>query len=319
MRAVAVEAFGQEPAVTEVPVREPGPGEVLVRVQAASVNPLDWQVAAGALAERAAHRFPFVLGFDAAGRVEAVGPGAGRFAVGDAVFGQFWSDPLGEGTFAEYVTAPEQMAAGALMALPAGLDATTAAALPTAAMTALGAVGETGVGAGDTILIIGASGGVGSVATRLAAQRGAHVIATARPDAAARLRDLGAEETIDYGATAVADALAAAHPDGIDAVLDLVGDPATVAAVAAHVRDGGTAISIAFGVSSELAADARITARNYLNQDKPALLARVAEAAAAGRLGVDVAQETTLEGVPAALGALRQGGSRGKTVVRVAA
>jgi hypothetical protein len=95
MKAIAVQNFGDEPELMEVPDPEPGPGEVLVAIDTASINPMDWKAAQGAFRAVMATEFPLVLGFDGSGRVEALGPGAGRFAVGDLVHGQFWDDTVG--------------------------------------------------------------------------------------------------------------------------------------------------------------------------------------------------------------------------------
>src|ERR1700733_13216075 len=145
----------------ELPEPEPEPGEILVAIDAASINPMDWRVAQGALRHRMRHQFPLVLGFDGAGRVEATGPGVTRFRVGDRVHGQFWGETIGRGTFAELVTIAAQPLRGALERIPEGLESGLAAALPTAGMTADGALAMTGCQSGQTLLIIGATGGVG--------------------------------------------------------------------------------------------------------------------------------------------------------------
>ncbi len=143
------------------------------------------------------HEFPLVLGFDGAGRVEAVGAGAGRFAVGDLVHGQFWGDTVGRGTFAERVAIADRPSHGALELVPEGLKPGPAAAAPTAGMTAEGAVAKTGCGPGQTLLILGATGGVGVLAAQLAARAGITVIATARGEARAWIEGFGASETPD--------------------------------------------------------------------------------------------------------------------------
>ena len=183
--------------------------------------------------------FPLVLGVDGAGRVEALGAGAGRFAVGDLVHGQFWGDTVGRGTFAERIAIAERPSHGALELVPEGLEPGLAAAVPTAGMTAEGALAKTGCGPGQTLLILGgAAGGVGILAAQLAARAGITVIATARGEAGAWIEGFGASQTIDYTQRPLAEALAEAHPDGIDAVLDLVGDAGQLTAAAQHVRDG---------------------------------------------------------------------------------
>ena len=281
MRAIAVENFGDEFRLMELPDPVPGPGKVLVAIDVASINPMDWKAAQGAFGEMMENEFPLVLGFDGAGRVEAVGAGAGRFAVGDLVYGQFWGDTVGRGTFADRIAITERPSHGALELVPEGLKPGLAAAVPTARMTAEGALAKAGCRPGQALLILGATGGVGVLATQLAMRAGITVIATARGEASAWIQGFGASETIDYAERPVAAALADAYPDGIDAVLDLVGNAEQATSASQHVRDAGTVISTAFGVTDELSSQDRITAANYQLDDKPARLEHVTGALAA--------------------------------------
>jgi NADPH:quinone reductase len=201
--------------------------------------------------------------------------------------------------------------------VPQNIKPGVAAAMPTAGMTAEGAVAKTGCGADQTLLILGATGGVGVLAAQLAARAGITVIATARARERAWIEGFGASETIDYTEQPVAVALASAHPDGIDAVLDLVGDAEQVTAATRHVRDGGTVISTAFGVTGELSSEDRVTATNYQLDDKPARLERVTSALSAGQLVIPVQEEVTLADGAAAIARRRQGGARGKTLIRI--
>jgi NADPH:quinone reductase len=316
-KAIAVQNFGDEPGLMEVPDPEPGPGEVLVAIDTASINPMDLKAAQGAFRAEMETEFPLVLGVDGAGRVEALGPGAGRFAVGDLVHGQFWDDTVGRGTFAERVAIAERPSHGAMELVPEGLKPGLAAAVPTAGMTAEGALAKIGCGSGQTLLILGATGGVGVLAIQLAVRAGITVIATARGEAGAWIRGFGASETIDYAERPVTAALADAHPDGIDAVLDLVGSTEQVTSAAQHVRDGGTVISTAFGVSGELSSQNRITAANYQLDDKPARLQHVTAALGAGQLVIPVQDEVMLADGAAAIARHRHGGARGKTLIRI--
>src|SRR5437764_6089916 len=137
MRAIALAELSAPPTLHDLPVPTPGPGEVLVRVQASSVNGFDLSVASGRLHGMMEYRFPVVLGKDFAGTVEAVGPDVSRVSVGDAVFGVLMKPVLGDGTFGEYVTVPEAIG---LARLPAGLDVAVAGALGLAGTAALMAV-----------------------------------------------------------------------------------------------------------------------------------------------------------------------------------
>jgi NADPH:quinone reductase-like Zn-dependent oxidoreductase len=192
MRAVSQRAWGGPDVleVVEVPRPDAGPGEVLVRVAAAGVNPADWKIRSGAV-----RRFgepPFTIGLDVAGVVEAVGDGVAGFRPGDGVFGNTYPP---NGAYAEFVAVPHDR----LALVPVGLDLVQAAALPTAALTAwqpLVRVAE--VGAGQRVLVHAAAGGVGHLAVQIAKARGAHVIGTARAAKHAFLRGLGADELVDY-------------------------------------------------------------------------------------------------------------------------
>jgi NADPH:quinone reductase len=317
MRAIAVSKFGDAPELMDLPKPEPGPGDVLVELAATSVNPLDLGLAEGAFDGRMPHVFPLILGVDGAGRVVAAGDEVTGLRPGDLVHGQFFRSPIGTGTYADYVAAPEHPGNGALQPVPDSIPVEIAAAIPTAGMTAFGAVATVGPRPGQSVLVLGATGGVGVFAVQLAAARGAEVIATARPDAAAWIRRLGASETIDYTTAKVAEQVARQHPDGIDAVLDLGRDQATFAACAALVRDGGTALSATFGAPRELLASTRISVANYTMTDKPGLLAGVTAEVAAGRVEVPVQRTVPLERAPEALGQVRGGGARGKTVIEI--
>ncbi|MFC9437558.1 NADP-dependent oxidoreductase [Nocardia sp. NPDC057030] len=207
MLAIIQRAFGGPDVLqqTEVDQPRPGPGEVLVRVVATSVNAADRKVRAGQLPVLGSP--PLTLGLDVSGIVEELGPGAGRFQRGDAVHGMVMG-----GANAEYLVAQEHT----LALKPARLDHVHAAALPVAASTAWQALAA--VGAGQRVLVHAAAGGVGHLAVQIAKHRGAHVIGTARAGNHEYLRELGIDEVIDYTAVDFADAVG-----DIDVVLDLVG------------------------------------------------------------------------------------------------
>lgn len=317
MRAVAVRKTGDTPELMELPVRRPAPGEVLVKLAAASVNPIDVGIAEGFFEGRMPHVYPLVLGVDGTGRVVEAGEAVRGLQPGDTVHGQFLRAPLGNGTFADYAVVTEFPDSGALQRAPDGMPADIAAALPTAGMTALGAIEAIGPQAGQSVLIVGATGGVGVFAVQLAAACGAEVIATARPDADRWIQQLGAAQTADYTADGIAEQVRKTHPDGIDALLDLTRDQARFSEYAGLVHDGGTAVSVTFTAAPELLASERITVSNFVMQDKPDLLARITAEAASGRITVPIQQTVTLDEIPEALPRITAGGARGKTTVRI--
>jgi len=317
MRAVAVLKTGDTPELMELPVPRPAPGEVLVEMSAGSVNPIDVGIAGGYFEGQMPHVFPLVLGVDGAGRVSEVGEGVHGLEPGDVVHGQFLRTPMGNGTFADYAVVTQFPDRGALQRVPDGMSAEVAAALPTSGMTALGAIEAMGLRAGQSILIVGATGGVGVFAVQLAAALGAEVIATARPDAGAWIRQLGAAETIDYTAVDVVEQVRRTHPGGIDAFFDLTRDQDRFSQCAGLVRDAGVAVSATFTAAPELLASERIAVSNFLMRDKPDLLARITAEAASGRITVPIQQIVMLDQVPEALARSTAGGARGKTIVRI--
>jgi NADPH2:quinone reductase len=244
MKALALESFDVAPAVLDVPDPVAGAGEVLVRVHAASVNAYDLGVAAGAMQAYMPYEFPAVIGNDLAGTVEAVGEEVEGFAIGDQVFGMMGSKgAIHDGSFADLAT-PQ---AGSLAHTPEGLSHADAASLGVAGTTAMSAVEVVALRDGARVLIVGATGGVGTFAIQLAALQGAHVIASARPGDEDFLTGLGADETVDYTQDVVA-AIRARYPDGIDAVIDAVNrDHDAFAALAHLVRQGGHAASVVGG------------------------------------------------------------------------
>jgi len=260
MRVFALDSFGEPGSVRELPAPEPAEGQVLVRVRAAGVNPFDAAVAQGYAKDMMEHRFPLVPGVDAAGVVEAVGRGVDDFAVGDEVFGGVGKPYLGEGTYAEATT----MSAGTVWRKPTSLDFAQAAAVPLSGATALTLLDAVALGAGKTVLVIGASGGVGSFLVQLAAGRGARVVGVCSGPNVAYARGLGAAHVIDYTTGDVGDAVRSQHPDGLDAIVDLVGDAPAVTALSGQLRPGGRVASAAFGADEEELAKRGISAANVV-------------------------------------------------------
>ncbi|UNO43991.1 NADP-dependent oxidoreductase [Streptomyces sp. MST-110588] len=295
----------------DVPQPEAGPGEVLVRMAVAGLNPVDWRIADGMLKDAGPQSFPMVLGTDGAGEVVAVGTGVRRFTVGDAVFGRFWRPAKGGGSYADLAVAGEKDVAQA----PRSVTYATSAAVPTAGTSAYNLIEETRAGEGKRVLVVGATGGVGTFATQLAAGRGAEVLATARTTKADLMRNLGSAATVDHTAGPVAEQVLAAHPEGVDILIDLVSGPEEFGAMTRAVRDGGTAVSTTGAADADALTEQNLRGFNFHNRPSPQLLEILAGQLDAGRLTVLVGSEVALEEAPEALQLSRTGRARGKTVI----
>jgi NADPH:quinone reductase len=312
--AVAARAFKQPPEVMELETPAPGPGEILVRVTAAGINPFDWKILDGLFDGHRPHRFPLVVGVDGAGWVEALGPGVTRFEVTDSIFGSFLHDPVGTGTVAQYTTVPES---NAVLQFPAEMAASEAAALPTAGMTAVDAIDWLRIPRGGRLVLVGAAGGVGSFTVQVAHAAGLHVTAVARPGSDARLRDLGVDEIVDSTRPDLLDRLHALHPDGVDGLLDLVNSKEQFAAMQAIVRKGGRAGTTRFVADPSSGAKLGIEAKDVNMQPSRALLERLLDLVKHGDLTIPIERTIRLDEVPAALAVSRAGSASGKTVVLI--
>lgn len=246
MKAVTVHQYGppSQLGLGELPIPRPGPGQIQVRIAAASINPLDLRLPRGDFPQLPV-TFPHVPGNDFAGTVTAVGEGVTGFRIGDEVFGHAVPAALGPlagakrpsittGTLAEFAVfeADTPMIAHR----PADLDVVQAAALPTVGLTALALIATAKVRPGETVLVVGATGGVGTTVLPLLARAGARVIATARPADEELLRELGADEIIGYGE----------YPAGVDVALNLVLPSDELNEVAHALAPGGRLYTITF-------------------------------------------------------------------------
>jgi alcohol dehydrogenase len=193
MKALAIRRYKAPMEMMELPRPDPGAGDLLVRVRAASVNPLDHKIRDGAVKVLLPFSFPLILGTDLAGDVEAIGPGVTRFKIGDAVYSRLDSDRIG--AFAEYALVRESAAAKK----PARLDYTQAASLPLVGLTSWQTLIELArLRAGQKVLIHAGSGGVGTFAIQLASHLGARVVTTTGARSHALVKSLGADVAIDY-------------------------------------------------------------------------------------------------------------------------
>ena len=313
MKAYAIEGPDKPASIVKVPDPEVGDGDVLVSVRAASVNGFDVFQASGYLVGMMEHRFPAVIGRDLAGVVEGTGSEVTDFAVGDEVFGFAPSvPPLAIGTFAERVAGSDLVMA----AKPKELDFVQAAALPLAGTAALDMLDAAGVTAGDTVLIVGATGGVGHFAVQLASKRGATVIATSPPDDEAFVRDLGATHVVDHTAGNVATAVRSLYPDGITTLIDVVSQGEALTDIGSVVSSGGRVGSL-LGAADVDQFDARGVKADNINAaptiEKLELLATMVTT---GELKVIFQRRYSLDQVDEAFEAFRQG-KRGKLVIQV--
>jgi NADPH:quinone reductase-like Zn-dependent oxidoreductase len=314
MRALNVPAAGEHERLSDLPVPVVTAGTVLVRVTAAALNAIDNLIAVGMLGQRWPRTYPVILGRDAAGVVAAVGPGVTHVAVGDEVVGTVpLTPPIQAGTLAEYALMP----ACSVAVKPAGLDFVTAAAIPFAGAVATAAVEAVDPRPGQTVLVNGASGGVGSYAIQLLAARGAAVLATGTTDDADRLRRLGAGTVVEYTAAPVAEQVRWSHPYGVDALVDLVAITARTLPLDAVTRGGVVASTLGAADEDALAA-AGVTGTNVTAEVTGKLIARLADQAAAGDLAVDVTAVLPLERATDGLRTLARGRARGKIVVSIA-
>jgi len=244
MKAVRIHNYGDATVLSyeDAPQPTAAAGELLIQVMATTANPFDYAARAGYLAGWYAFTFPVTLGLDVSGIVAAVGEGVTDFAPGDAVFAR--ADPAKNGAYAEYIALP----ASEVAHKPASLDYFQAAALPHVGFTAWCALVETGgLTAGQTVLIHGAAGGVGSLAVQLAKWRGATVIGTASAHNLDFLRELGVDEAIDYNTTPFESVV---HE--VDLVLDTVGGD-TQARSWGVLKPGGMLVSVVQPPSEETA------------------------------------------------------------------
>jgi NADPH:quinone reductase len=310
MRAITLESFDSGPTLQEIPTPQIAPNEVLVRVRASSVNPIDNAIASGMLKDMVEHEFPIVLGRDFAGVVEQAGSDVRSLSVGDEVFGFVpgMGPTVHNGSWAKLIAVPESVATRK----PDDIDAASAGAAPMAAITALSALDALGVSEGDTVLIVGANGGVGSFAVQLAADAGATVIAPALPEDEEYLSELGVSKVLDRDADAAA-LVHERYPEGIEALLDLVSyAPEGFDTHAEVLKDDGR------GASPLSAAGEGSERHNVGAVPTPENLQRLARLLEARTIWVPVQRTYELEQAGEGLRALTTEHTQGKWAIRVA-
>ncbi len=314
MKAVRIHEYGGPEVLRyeEAPAPEAGDGDVLVRVHAAGVNPIDWKIRDGKRKERLNYTLPMIPGWDVSGTVERLGTGVTSFRVGDEVFAR--PDIARDGAYAEYVV----VRAKELAQKPRSIDHVHAAAIPLAAVTAWQALfdapvpyASAGLTRGQTVLIHGAAGGVGTFAVQLAKWKGARVIATGSAHNEGFLRDLGADEIIDYTKRRFEDLV-----HGVDVVFDTIGGD-TQARSWSTLAPGGVLVSIASPPSDELAKKHAVRGAYVFMQPDAVQLTEIARLVDAGQIHPVIADVLPLELAREAHETSQAGHVRGKIVLEV--
>ena len=310
MKAIRIHAYGgpELMQLEDAPVPACGAGDLLVRVVAAGINPIDWKIRSGAMAAQIPNSFPLTLGSDAAGIVTAVGGSVTGFELGDAVF--FYAEFARGGTYAEYVAVDASQVAKK----PRTVSFATAAALPMAGQAAWTALIETGqVERGMRVLVHGGAGALGMTAVQLAKEHGAHITATANGDDVALVRSLGADEVIDYRTQRFEQVAR-----DMDIVLDTLGGP-TQESSWSTLRRGGLLVATTMPPPPERAAAAGVRAAFIFSSPRGAVLAQLAERVDDGRLRIVVGQEFALADAAQAHRMGEAGKAHGKMILHVAA
>lgn len=304
MQAVAIGGFGgrDQLELMDLPVPEQGPNEVLIQVRAAGVGPWDVKTREGMFGQRS---FPHVLGMEASGVVEKVGEDVADLRERDDIF------VYSGGCYAEYVAAPAEKVARK----PTSLSFEEAAGVPVAGATAYqGLVEEIGLKEGETVLISGASGGVGTMAVQIAASLGARVLGAASPRNHEYLRSLGAAEAIDYNDDWVA-AVRTIAPAGVDAVFDCVGGETFPRSFEA-VRDGGRVVTIV-AFDGDMQSERGIRSHAFSAKAERRRLQSLSEMFDSGELRVRIEEVMSLEEAAKAHERVETGHTRGKIVLKV--
>ena len=308
MKAVRIHTYGGLEVLKyeDVPVPQPGTGELLVRIHAAGVNPVDWKVREGYMKDYVTHTLPLILGWDFSGVVEALGSGVTRTLKNDDVYGR--PDLSRDGAYAEYIVVRESEVARK----PKSVDYLQAAAVPLAGLTAWQALFDKAeLKTGQKILIHAAAGGVGSFAVQFAKWKGAHVIGTASRKNQDLVRKLGAEEVVDYQKTRFEEVVR-----DVDVVFDTIGGE-TQRRSWKVLKKGGTLVSIVAVPSAQEAAAHDVRAVFFACQPNGAQLTEIARLIDAGKVRSVVDTIMPLAEARRAQELSQGGHTRGKIVLRV--
>jgi len=308
MKAVCIYRYGGPEVLTyeDAPCPHPDAGEVLVRVHAAGINPVDWKIREGHLKEMLAHTFPLILGWDVSGVIEAVGPGTSRLKVGDEVFSR--PDVMRDGAYAEFIVIKESEVA----LKPKSVDHLHAAALPLAGLTVWQSLFDAAdLAAGQRVLIHAGAGGVGHLAVQLAKWRGAHVAATASGRNHEFVRSLGADYVVDYETQRFEEAV-----QPVDVVFDTMGGD-TQERSWKVLKPGGILVSIASPPPPDTAKTHGVRSAFVFTQPNAGQLAEIAGLVDAEKVKVVVETVLPLSDATRAQELSQRGHGRGKIVLRV--
>jgi NADPH2:quinone reductase len=311
MRAFALDAFGQPGSIHDVPEPAPAEGQVRVRVAAASLNPFDNVVLQGYLKDKMEHHFPLIPAGDFSGTVDALGSGVEGFSVGDPVFGVTGKMVFGEGTLAEKTTA----SSGTIAKRPASINDIEAAAAPLAGVSALMSVDAAAPKPKDVVVVVGASGGIGSYAVQIAKARGAHVVGVTSKANIDYVTGLGADEVIDRTAGDVLHALKSKHQGGVASIIDTGSDAPTLARLSEAVRKGGSVVSMTGAAAPDEFAKRGVKGVNIQTQVNTERLETLAKLSADGKLKAPRIRTFPLDQAGEAFLLLGQVG--GKLVVKI--
>jgi NADPH:quinone reductase-like Zn-dependent oxidoreductase len=310
MRAAVIHEFGgPEKIRTEsLPIPAIQEGEVLVRIKAAGVNPVDTAVREGYYKDRIPHQFPLILGWDLAGIVADIGFSARRFEIGEGVYGYARRPQVRYGTYADYIVLPESY----LAHIPQQLSFAEAAGIPLAGLTAYQCLFDAGqLLNGQRVLILGASGGVGSMAIQLAQYEEAVTIGVASAGNHAYMKELGADYTIDYKKGLVGEAVKALFPEGVDLILDCISGDTLQQSLSA-LKPGGKLVSI-LNQGKDL--DPAIDFQFVFVEPNSLHLDHLRDLADSGQLKVHVSQTFSLDEAPEAHRQIQTHHTKGKIVI----
>jgi NADPH2:quinone reductase len=315
MKAAYIDAFAPSGniKVGQVPTPKPRAGEISVAVAYAGVNPADAKIAEGLFQSRLPNHFPLILGWEASGIVHDLGEGVTSFKKGDKVYLYCKKPTIQWGTWAEYVTC----AAEHVALVPKNISMAEAAAVPLAGLTAWQALFDKAqLQSGERILIHAGGGGVGGFAIQWAKTHGAYVITTASPAKSAYVKQLGADEIIDYQKNSFVEQIRRTHPSGIDVVFDTIGGSVYRQSFEV-LKPGGRIVSLLEHPDSGLAQKYHVRAEYFMVSPNGKQLKEMARLLELGKAKPPVVQEMSLDEAPLAIDEIRKGHTLGKIVLEI--